>query len=74
MIRDRSMTPNNLPRRGTASLRSYKDGRQYVALTYDLSRRGSRQAIIAYYEHELSRGREAVINIEMARPELKDAI
>lgn len=57
------MTLGDLPKQGIASLRSYGNGKQYVALSYDLSKRGNRQAIIRYYEHEISRGREAIIDL-----------
>jgi hypothetical protein len=54
-----------LPKTGMASLTSWTaDGVQQVALQYDLSRRGQRQAILSYYEHERSKGRTARIAIE----------
>ncbi len=62
------MTLGELPKHGIASLRSYRDGQQYVALSYDLSSRGNRQAIIRCYEHEISRGREAIIDFETDAP------
>jgi hypothetical protein len=61
------MTLGELPKEGTAYLRSYNAaGEQLVALQYDLSKRRNRQAIISYYEHEISNGREAIITLDEA--------
>ena len=58
---------SDLPKTGMAGLTTWDaEGVQQVAMQYDLSKRGQRQAIISYYDHERSKGRTARITIQPA--------